>query len=97
MFYYHEQGILCGFLVFHVDDSLSGGNYDFIEDIIKPLRQKYNFGQVSKGSFSFTGLNIHQNRDFEIFVEQRDFIKKMNIYDYKKEENGHILDKSENR
>ena len=87
LFYYHKNDRLCGLLIFHVDDFLNSGNDEFEKDIILPLRQKYSFGKISHQDFTFTGLHLTQNKNYEIFVDQNDFAAKMDLYDYRKQEN----------
>ena len=52
---------------------------------------------MSSKKFTFTGLNITQNDNFEIFVDQEDFVSKMDIFDYEKQDSENILNKIENR
>ena len=63
LFYYIKEGKLEGMLIFHVDDFLSSGSGDFQKDVIIPLREKYLFGKISSGDFTFTGLHIFQNKE----------------------------------
>ena len=96
LFYYHKNGKFSGLLVFHVDDFLSSGDEDFKRDIMLPLRNKYSFGKISSKHFTFTGLNIFQNENYEIFVDQEDFISKMNVFEFEKQNSENTLNKYEN-
>lgn len=45
----------------------------------------------------FTGLNIRQNENNEIFVDQSDFVKKIEMQDFTKQDPENILNKDENK
>ena len=96
LFYFHHEGELEGFLVIHVDDVLSAGS-DVFQHIMKQLRTKYNFGKVEQNSFVYTGLNIHQNENMEIFVNQNDFVDKLEQTEFSTENPDQLLSKDENR
>ena len=96
LFYYHKAGKLDGFLIFHVDDVLSSGSDEF-KAIMGKLRMKYKFGKIERGSFTYTGLNIHQDASMEITVDQKDFVEKLSAYEYPNYEPSKYLEKDENR
>ena len=96
LFYYHKDGKFEGFVIFHVDDVLSGGSDEF-QKVIEKLRNKYKFGKVESGTFVYTGLNIHQDDDMNITVNQTDFAEKLLAQEYATEEPNKLLDKDENR
>ena len=96
LFYYHKDNKLEGFLIVHVDDVLSAGSNEF-KKIIDKLRKKYTFGKVEDSDFVYTGLNIHQNEDKEIFVNQNDFVNKLEINDYPEAEPNQVFPKDSNR
>ena len=73
LFYFQKNNKLHGLLIVHVDDILSAGSKDFDEVILK-LREKYTFGKVERKDFVYTGLNIHQEDNMDIFVHQNDFV-----------------------
>ena len=81
----------------NVDDFLTAGSIDFEEKVIKKLREKYCFGKVSRNNFVFTGLNIRQNENNEIFVGQKDFVKNVEIPEFIKQDLENVLNKDENR
>ena len=85
-----------GFLMFHVDDVLSAGSEKFLP-ILEKLRAKYKFGRIESKSFVFTGLNIHQDENMEITVDQSDFIEKLEINEYGRDEPPNMLNEDENR
>ena len=97
LFYYVKNGTLSGLLLFHVDDVLSSGNDTFNEDIIRALRQKYNFRTVNDKDFIFTGLHISQNEDFEIFLDQDEYINQMELFHYPNENPDKLLSRDATR
>ena len=73
LFYYHKDNKFHGELLIHVDDILSAGSEEF-KVIVAKLRERYTFGRVERGTFIYTGLNIHQDKNMDIFVHQNDFV-----------------------
>jgi hypothetical protein len=54
---HHEDGSLAGLMVVHVDDLLwTGGPY--IEEKMKVIQEKYNFGKVSVNKFTYCGRDV---------------------------------------
>ena len=96
LFYFQKENKLHGFLIIHVDDVLSAGSKEFLP-VIEKLRSKYTFGKVEQGTFVYTGLNIHQTQDKELFVNQNDFVDKLTMNEFSSNEPDHILEKNENR
>ena len=97
LFFYHKAGKFEGFVVFHVDDVLSAGSDDFKDSVMKPLREKYNFGKVERDSFVYTGLNIKQDEDMNITVDQTDFVEKLTANEYPHYDPNMMLQKDDNR
>ena len=97
LFYLYKDGCLQGILLIHVDDFLTSGSDIFKEEVILKLREKYTFGKISSTNFVFTGLNIRQNEKNEIFVNQADFVKKLEVHEFKRQDPETILKKDENR
>ena len=48
-------------------------------------------------NFVFTGLNIRQNENNEIFVGQNDFVRNVEIPEFTKQDLENVLNKAENR
>jgi len=65
---------LSGVLGIHVDDGIHGGDEYFHEQISK-LEAKYPFGSKKSRSFTFTGIDLHQNTDNSIELSQSQYIK----------------------
>ena len=63
-----------GVIGIHVDDGLCGGNAEFHEKL-KCLEQKYPFGAKKMGSFTFTGIDLHQNPDRSIVLSQSKYVR----------------------
>ena len=72
---YDSQGIRPqGILGIHVDDGLCGGNETFLEKL-RQLETKYPFGAKKMGSFTFTGIDLHQNPDKSIVLSQSKYVR----------------------
>ena len=72
---YDSQGIKPqGILGIHVDDGLCGGNETFLEKL-RQLETKYPFGAKKMGSFTFTGIDLHQNPDKSIVLSQSKYVR----------------------
>ena len=84
-------------MIIHVDDILSAGDDVFKREVVSKMREKYIFGSVTTRNFEYTGMHIHQNDDFEIFIDQKEYAKKMDIFEYRKQNLENILEKDENR
>ena len=65
-----------GILGIHVDDGLCGGNENFHEKV-RLLEKKYPFGSRKIGSFTFTGIELHQGTDKSIVLSQSSYIRKI--------------------
>ena len=66
-----------GLLGVHVDDGIHGGDEFFHQQITK-LEQKYSFSSKKTQSFTFTGIDIHQNTDNSIELSQSKYVKNTN-------------------
>ena len=96
LYYFQANDKLHGILLVHVDDFLTAGTEIFQTEIITPFRKKYSFGTVTGKNFIYTGLNVRQNENKEIFVNQSDFVKKIEIHEFLKQNPEAILKKDEN-
>lgn len=68
-----ENNIVHGVLGIHVDDGLGGGDSVF-EDTINRLEQKFPFGSRRRKDFTFTGIHIHQDENYNIQLDQSDYV-----------------------
>ena len=84
LFSFRKKDALMGIILLHVDDMLSCGNHQFYESIIKPLRAKFTFGKIESRDFIYTGLHFQQNDQYEIFIDQDDFVEKIDEMYYEK-------------
>ena len=66
---YHVENELSGFCVLHVDDLLIGGNDKFYKEIIEKLSAEYEISSRNKGTFTYVGWNINQDRN-SIVIDQ---------------------------
>ena len=97
LFYYTSNNKLSGLILFHVDNFLSSGTKKFYQDVVLKLRNIYQFGKISQNDFTFTGIQIHQNEKFEIFIHQSEYSNKMEIFEYDRQHPDNLLNKIENR
>ena len=97
LFFYRKNDHLQYQLVIHVDDFLTSGTEMFKAEMVAKLREKYSFGKVSNRNFVYTGLNVHLNAKSEIFVDQEDFLKKIEMQQFSKQNLDAVLKTDENR
>ena len=74
----HEPGqqTPAGIIGVHVDDGLCGGNKHFHEKLAQ-LEAIFPFGSKKTKSFTFTGIDLHQNANFSITMSQEKYISKI--------------------
>ena len=96
LFYLQQNGKLHGLLIFHVDDVLSAGD-DMFECIMEKLRLKYTFGKVETKNFVFTGMQITQSDNMEVYVDQENFVKKVCAGEYEMNGADERLNMDENK
>ena len=97
MFVYRKHGKIEGLLIFHVDDYLSAGSNLFQTEVMKRLREKYSFGKIEQSNFTFTGIEIKQNANFQISLTQRGFVESLKCQEFSQQNPNDILGESENR
>ena len=68
-----EQGQIHGLIGMHVDDGLCCGDEVF-ENTLKQLEQKFPFGSKRQQDFTFTGIHIIQDNNFNIHLNQTEYI-----------------------
>ena len=71
---YDNQKRPIGVIGIHVDDGLCGGNAEF-HGKLKCLEKKYPFGAKKLGTFTFTGIDLHQNPDRSITLSQSKYVR----------------------
>lgn len=74
----HEPGhsTPTGIIGVHVDDGLCGGNKYFHEKLAQ-LEAIFPFGSKKTKSFTFTGIDLHQNSNYSITMSQEKYITKI--------------------
>ena len=70
------KGILCC----HVDDIIYGGSTEFIDQVIKPIKSKFQISSESQNAFKYIGLNIKQSENL-ITLDQNDYIQTIKSID----------------
>ena len=74
LFYYQNNNSLDGILITHVDDFCWGGAKNFRDSIIRPSKNNFSIGTEFEQSFRYLGLNITQKQNFNITLDQIQFI-----------------------
>lgn len=64
---------LIGVIAVHVDDMIMGGNEEFNQRILIPLRQKYPFKHWHEGKGTFLGKELLQLENGDIQIQQREY------------------------
>jgi hypothetical protein len=73
-----EDRKLAGILGTHVDDSLTLGNENFRQKIMKPMMKKFVYGSHSETPFTYTGMKVKKEDD-AITLDQDNYVKKLEI------------------
>eukprot|EP00435_Cladocopium_sp_Y103_P029622 s3705_g7.t1 len=68
-----ENGIVHGLIGMHVDDGLCCGDEQF-ERVLRKLEERFPFGSKREQKFTFTGIQIEQDDNFNIHLNQTDYI-----------------------
>ena len=74
LFYYQNNDSLDGILITHVDDFCWGGTENFRDSILKALKNIFSIGTEFEQSFRYLGLSITQKQNFNITLDQIQFI-----------------------
>ena len=74
LIYYQNNNSLDRILITHVDDFCWGGTENFKDSIIRSLKNIFPIGTESEQSFRHLGLNITQKQNFNITLDQIQFI-----------------------
>ena len=78
LFYFHRNGQLKGVLGLHVDDFIHAGDEYFNTVIMKRVMSNFCVGKNEKGSFLYTGFQIHQETN-AVYLNQATFIKNIDL------------------
>lgn len=84
-FFWYANGELGGLICLHVDDMIIGGNTEFHEVVLQPLRNRYPFKHWKKGSGMFLGKRLRQEADFSIICDQEEYGNKVSTIPISKE------------
>eukprot|EP00435_Cladocopium_sp_Y103_P006350 s5018_g2.t1 len=71
-----SNGFVHGALGVHVDDGLCAGDHFFLQTLEK-LEKRFPFGSKRSGDFTFTGIHVCQDEQYNSHLDQRDYV--MNI------------------
>ena len=75
LFYKCKDGKLEGVLVSHIDDFLHAGTPSFDAEVMIKLCQRFSAGSLLDCIFVYTGYQIHQNENFEIIMDQDQYLQ----------------------
>ena len=64
-----EHGAVHGLIGVHVDDGLCAGDEVF-DRALQQLENRYPFGSKRDTNFTFTGIQLTQNKQFNIFLSK---------------------------
>jgi hypothetical protein len=68
-----KQGQVHGLIGMHVDDGLCCGDETF-ERTLNQLENKFPFGSKRRQDFTFTGIHINQDENYNIHLNQTDYV-----------------------
>ena len=68
-----KEGRVHGLIGMHVDDGLCCGDMTFLA--LNQLESKFPFGSKREKDFTFTGIQISQDDDFNIHLNQTEYVR----------------------
>lgn len=68
-----DNNTVHGLLGTHVDDGLCAGDSVF-EATLRKLEDKFPFGAKHQKEFTFTGIHVRQDDEFNIHLDQKDYV-----------------------
>jgi len=72
-----SNGSIAGIIGMHVDDGLCAGGPSF-HKLLSQLEAKFPFGSHRSTDFTFTGIHINQDKEFNIHLDQTDYVNAIN-------------------
>ena len=75
LFYYTKDNKLQGLVVCFIDDILWRGTAGFKADVIDRLGQTFNIGSKFSQTFTYLGIEFHQNNHKSITIDQNNHAK----------------------
>ena len=57
-YYLHEEGVLKGMVITHVDDFTLAGTADFIREVLEMVEKELTVSKVEEDDFHYIGLDI---------------------------------------
>ena len=76
LFMWHNNGLLIGILVTHVDDFTFAGTAEWEKKVIGNLRQKFKISAYHTTSFKYIGLSVEQTNE-EIKISQNKYVSEI--------------------
>ena len=77
VFYYYSNKAIAGVIALHVDDLCAGGNEDFQQKVLKPLRSMFHFKHWKSGAGEFLGKKLEQKPDGSIVIDQCEYARQV--------------------
>ena len=74
LFFYSVGNKLCGLIMMHVDDFIFCGSVKFLNDILKPLKAKYDISKHETEIFKYIGIEILQT-NAGIVLDQKQYLQ----------------------
>ena len=79
--FYGKDGKLNGMVLTHVDDMLHGsGGTEFENKVMKPLKERFTFGEEEESNFKYVGLQVFTRGD-AIVVNQDNYVDSLQTPD----------------
>ena len=57
-----------------VDDGIGGGD-QYFREVLQRLKKRFSFGSCEEGTFTFTGIRLHQWDDMSIEMDQKSYVE----------------------
>ena len=90
--YVKKDGSLGGMVLTHVDDLIHGsGDDEFYNNVMVPLKEKFQFGREEEGDFKYVGMHVKQEKD-HIITDQDQYVDTLEVPNMKLYEDSQDID-----
>ena len=94
-YFLHQEGILQGCVITHVDDFTIAGKKEFIDRVLILVEIELTVSKIEKDNFCHTGLDI-STVDDRIKIELKDYVESLqDVGEIRKADKNEDLTKSE--
>jgi len=80
VFYWRKDGDIVGVLALHVDDFMYAGTDEFLQDVIRKVKEVFLIKVEEKSAFTYLGLEIQQQASY-IELDQKKYIEQLSPID----------------